>query len=205
MAVVLLRPDEGHAKIFGFDVWQEPVPAKTLLGVLPDGLSLPERLTGQELLTYVGLLHGLKNSTVAQRSQELLDVFELSDAAQRLVIEYSTGMRKKIGLATALLPAPRLLVLDEPFESIDPIGASAIKTILQRFVASGGSVVLSSHVMTLVEELCDTVAVINAGRVVATGSLDEVRGGKDHSLEEALVHLAGSHAHGREGLAWLLS
>jgi len=205
MAVGLLHPDEGHAKIFGFDVWQEPVAAKTLFGVLPEDPSLPERLTGQELLTYVGLLHGLKKSTVAQRSQEMLDVLELSDAAQRLVIEYSTGMRKKIGLATALVHAPRLLILDEPFEAVDPISASTIKAILQRFVASGGSVVFSSHIMALVEELCDAVAVISEGRVVASGSLDEVRGGKGHSLEQAFIHLVGGHTGGREGLAWLVS
>src|SRR5262249_32768494 len=181
MAVGLLRPDDGSASIFGHDVWKDPVYAKALLGVLPDGLSMPERLTGQELLTYIGLLYGLDKRTVAQRSLELLEVLELTDAGRTLVIEYSTGMRKKIGLATALVHAPRLLVLDEPFEAIDPVSAATIKAILQRFVASGGSVVFSSHVMALVEELCDAVAVINAGRVVATGSLEEVRGGTNQS------------------------
>ena len=130
---------------------------------------MPERLTGREVLTYLGLLRGLPREVVDQRTEELLSVLELDDAERTLVIEYSTGMRKKIGLATALLHAPRLLVLDEPFEAVDPVSAATIKTILRGFVAGGGSVVLSSHVMALVEQLCDHVAVIDKGKVVAAG------------------------------------
>lgn len=205
MDVGLLRPDGGSAHIFGHDVWNSPVQAKALLGVLPDSMALPERLTGQELLTYSGLLHGIEKKAVAERSQELLSMLGLSDAGRTLVIEYSIGMRKKIGLATALLHAPKLLVLDEPFEAIDPVSAATIKAILQRFVASGGSVIFSSHVMALVEQLCDSVAILNAGRVAAAGSLQEVRGGKDQSLEETFVRLVGGHIEGKEGLAWLVS
>jgi ABC-2 type transport system ATP-binding protein len=203
MAVGLLRPDGGIATIFGADVWADPVRAKRLTGVLPDGMSLPERLTGAELLTYTGLLRGLSKQTVAQRAEELLAVLELDDARNRLVIDYSAGMRKKIGLATALLHAPKLLVLDEPFEAVDPVSAATIRTILRRFVASGGAVVLSSHVMALVEQLCTHVAVITRGRVVATGPVSEVRG--DTSLEEAFVHIVGGRTGGAEGLSWLAS
>jgi ABC-2 type transport system ATP-binding protein len=205
MVVGLLRPDEGRAHIFGYDIWRDPVRAKTLIGVLPDSMSMPERLTGRELLRYIGLLHGLEKRTVVERSQELLNVLELTDAGQKLVIEYSTGMRKKIGLATALLHAPKLLILDEPFEAIDPVSAATIKTILQRFVASGGSVVFSSHVMALVEQVCDTVAIMNAGQVVATGPLDEVRGDNGQNLEETFVRLVNGHVGGKEGLTWLVS
>jgi ABC-2 type transport system ATP-binding protein len=203
MAVGLLRPDAGTARIFGANVWESPQEAKALVGVLPDGLALPERLTGRELLTYSGLLRGLDANTVSARAEELLGVLELTDAERTLVIDYSAGMRKKIGLATALLHAPKLLVLDEPFEAVDPVSASTIRTILQRFVASGGAVVLSSHVMDLVEKLCDHVAVITRGRVVASGPVDEVRG--DQSLEQAFVHLVGGRTGGREGLSWLAS
>ena len=203
MAVGLLRPDSGTASIFGIDVWADPLHAKALVGVLPDGMLLPERLTGAELLTYMGLLRGLDKETVAQRTDELLAVLELAEARNRLVIDYSAGMRKKIGLATALLHAPKLLVLDEPFEAVDPVSASTIRTILQRFVASGGAVVLSSHVMALVEQLCSHVAVITRGRVVATGPVDEVRG--ETSLEEAFVHIVGGRTGGTEGLSWLTS
>jgi ABC-2 type transport system ATP-binding protein len=203
MAVGLLRPDGGRAEIFGVDVWSEPARAKALMGVLPDGLSMPERLTGRELLIYLGLLRGLDPDALTRRADELLAVLELDGADRTLVLEYSTGMRKKIGLATALLHAPRLLVLDEPLEAVDPVSAATIKLILQRFVAGGGSVVLSSHVMPVVEQLCDHVAVVAGGRVVAAGPLDEVRAGQ--SLEDRFVDLVGGQPVSAEELSWLVS
>ena len=203
MAVGLLRPDAGQAHILGLDVWAEPVRAKALVGVLPDGLYLPERLSGSELLTYMGQLRGLDAAAVTERSGELLDVLELANAGRTLVVDYSAGMRKKIGLAAALLHAPRVLVLDEPFEAVDPVSASTIRTILQRFAAGGGAVVLSSHAMAMVEQLCDHVAVIASGRVVAQGRVAEVRG--DQTLEDAFVRLVGGHTGGGEGLSWLAS
>jgi ABC-2 type transport system ATP-binding protein len=203
MAVGLLRPDAGTARIFGVDVWRDPVRAKALIGVLPDGLALPERLTGRELLTYLGLLRGMDAVTVARRAADLLAVLGLTDAERTLVIDYSTGMRKKIGLATALLHAPKLLVLDEPFEAVDPVSAATIKAILQHFVASGGSVVLSSHVMALVEQLCDQVAVLARGRVIAAGSLAQVRGSA--SLEQAFMDLVGVPTGSQKDLPWLAS
>jgi ABC-2 type transport system ATP-binding protein len=205
MAVGLLRPDTGTAIVHGADVWAEPERAKAMLGVLPDGLALPERLTGSELLTYWGLLRGLPREVVRSRAEELLRVLELDEAEERglLVLEYSTGMRKKIGLATALLHAPRVLVLDEPFEAVDPVSARVLRAILRRFVAAGGSVVISSHVMSLVEDLCDRVAVIAAGRVLTAGPLDEVRAGS--TLEDVFVRLVGEREIGREELSWLRS
>ncbi|MBQ0977972.1 ABC transporter ATP-binding protein [Micromonospora sp. M61] len=203
MAVGLLRPDSGRAEIFGVDVWADPVRAKELIGVLPDGLGMPERLTGREVLSYLGLLRGMEPEAVAKRSQELLEVLELDRADSTLVLEYSTGMRKKIGLATALLHAPKLLVLDEPLEAVDPVSAATIKVILQRFVAAGGSVVFSSHVMPVVEQLCDHVAVVTDGRVVASGPLDEVRGGS--SLENRFVDLVGGQPVSAGELSWLAS
>jgi ABC-2 type transport system ATP-binding protein len=201
MAVGLLRPDTGTAKIFGVDVWAGPLEAKGLVGVLPDGLGLPERLTGREVLTYLGLLRGLPAADVHARTAELLDVLELADEDDKQVIGYSTGMRKKLGLAVALLHAPRLLVLDEPFEAVDPVSAATIRTILNRFIAGGGSVVMSSHVMALVEQLCDRVAVVASGRVVASGTVSDVQAGG--SLEDAFVSLVGASTRGAEGLAWL--
>ncbi|WP_328331644.1 ABC transporter ATP-binding protein [Kribbella sp. NBC_00382] len=201
MAVGLLRPDAGTAKIFGVDVWADPVQAKALVGVLPDGLGMPERLTGREVLTYLGLLRGLPAPEVQARTTELLEVLELDHEDDKQVIGYSTGMRKKLGLAVALLHAPRLLVLDEPFEAVDPVSAATIRTILNRFIAGGGSVVMSSHVMALVEQLCDRVAVVTAGKVVAEGTISEVRAGG--TLEDAFVSLVGASTRGAEGLAWL--
>ncbi|MDA0635934.1 ABC transporter ATP-binding protein [Nonomuraea sp. MCN248] len=201
MAVGLLRPDRGSAQIFGIDVWADAARAKQLVGVLPDAMAMPERLTGREVLTYLGLLRGLSPQVVAERAAELLAVLELDTAEKTLVIEYSTGMRKKIGLATALLHAPRLLVLDEPFEAVDPVSAATIKGILRGFVSGGGSIVLSSHVMALVEQLCDHVGVIDAGRVAAAGPLAEVRGAG--SLEDRFVELVGSGSATAKGLSWL--
>jgi ABC-2 type transport system ATP-binding protein len=201
MAVGLLRPDAGTARIFGVDVWAEPEQANALVGVLPDGLAMPERLTGREALLYLGLLRGIPEDEVRSRSTELLEVLEPDDTDDKQIASYSTGMRKKVGLAIALLHAPRLLVLDEPFEAVDPVSAATIRTILNRFVAGGGSVVMSSHVMALVEQMCDSVAVVADGKVVAAGTLDEVRAGG--TLEEAFVQLVGASARGAEGLAWL--
>lgn len=203
MAVGLLRPDAGSARILGTDVWQDPVRAKALVGVLPDGLMLPERLTGRELLTWLGLLRGLDEAAVRQRAADLLGMMGLDEADDTLVVDYSAGMRKKIGLATALIHAPRLLVLDEPLESVDPVSATTIKTVLTRYVAGGGSVVVSSHVLPVVEQLCDHVTIIDRGVVVASGSIDEVRDGR--TLEERFAALVQDRAAGQEGLSWLVS
>src|SRR5690348_13292922 len=166
MAVGLLRPDGGTVRIFGRDVWADPVAAKALIGVLPDGMALPDRLSGREILLYLGLLRGMPREVVTERADELLKVLELDTAEGTAAVDYSTGMRKKITLATALLHNPRLLLLDEPFEAVDPVSAATVRAILQRFVA-GGSVIFSSHVMALVERLWDHVAVIAKGKVVA--------------------------------------
>lgn len=201
MATGLQRPDYGVARVFGVDVWSDGPQAKALVGLLPDDLGMPERLAGIEVLTYLGLLRGLSEREVRVRSLELLEVLELPSGRDKLVIDYSTGMRKKIGLAVSLLHAPKLLVLDEPFEAVDPVSAMTIRMILQRFVVGGGSVVISSHVMALIEQLCDRVAVINDGRIMAVGTLAEVRDGG--TLEAAFVRLVGAAGTSPRGLAWL--
>jgi ABC-2 type transport system ATP-binding protein len=142
----------------------------------------------------------MDRDTVVSRAHELLGALGLAGDASALVVDYSAGMTKKISLACALVHAPRVLVLDEPFEAVDPVSASTIKEILDAFVDSGGTVVLSSHVMELVERLCSDVAVIAAGQVRAVGTVDEVRGGR--SLEERFVDLVGGRTH-VQGLEWL--
>lgn len=208
MATGLLRPDAGSAHVLGHDVWADPPAAKAVVGVLPDGLRLFDRLSGRELLHYVGRLRRVASADITVRSQELLDALGLASDADRLVVDYSAGMTKKIGLACALIHAPRLLVLDEPFEAVDPVSAEAIRSILRGYVAGGGTVVLSSHVMELVESLCDSLAVIAAGRVLAAGTLDEVRAGEplQHRFLELVGAPAGAAATaGEEVLAWLRS
>lgn len=200
MATGLLTPDAGTALIHGVDLWASPEGAKRMLGVLPDGLHSFDRLTGSELISYAGLLRGLDRDTVTARRDDLLAALDLDGAGRTLVTDYSAGMTKKISLACALVHAPRVLVLDEPFEAVDPVSAGAIRRILISFVESGGTVVMSSHVMALVERLCDRVAVIGGGRILAEGTLDEVRDGRE--LEERFVDLIGDVADQRD-LAWL--
>lgn len=201
MATGLLRPTAGLAVVDGIDVWRDPLAAKARIGVLPEGLSLFERLTGGELLTYTGLLRGLPARTVDERTAELLRLTDLTGAASTLVIDYSTGMRKKIGLAAALLHNPRVLFLDEPFEGVDPVSARLLRDVLAAYTGRGGTVVFTSHVMELVERLCDTVAVMAHGSVLARGPLDEVRGGR--RLEDVFVGLVGGSPDSAGGLPWL--
>ncbi|SDR74548.1 ABC transporter ATP-binding protein [Agrococcus carbonis] len=203
MATGLLRPDGGTALVEGFDVWADPPAAKARMGVLPDGVRMFDRLTGAELLRYHGLLRAMPEPEVERRSGELLAALGLASAASTLVIDYSAGMRKKIGLACALIHAPRLLVLDEPFEAVDPVSGETIREILRGFVASGGTVVLSSHVMELVESICDRVAIIAAGRLLASGTLDEVRQGQP--LQRRFLDLVGTQSLATESLSWLRS
>jgi ABC-2 type transport system ATP-binding protein len=200
MATGLLRPDAGTLRILGTDVWADPSAAKRLVGVLSDGVALFDRLSGEQLVTYHGLLHGMDRATVAGRTRDLLDLLDMTDAAGKLVVDYSAGMTKKIALATALIHAPRLLVLDEPFESVDPVSAANIRDILHGYVDSGGTVIVSSHAMDLVQRMCDHVAVIAGGRVLAAGTIDEVRAGQD--LEDRFVDLVGGRHHSR-GPEWL--
>ncbi|GEA89611.1 ABC transporter ATP-binding protein [Cellulomonas cellasea DSM 20118] len=200
MATGLLRPDFGQVLVQGHDLWADPVRGKSLLGVLPDGVKLFDRLSGAQLITYAGLLRGMDRATVAQRVGDLLTALDLSADADTLVVDYSAGMTKKIALACALVHAPRVLVLDEPFEAVDPVSAANIREILAGYVASGGTVVVSSHVMDLVQRMCDHVAIIAGGQVLAAGTIDDVRAGS--SLEDRFVALVGGRSTG-EGLAWL--
>ena len=200
MVTGMLMPSEGTAYVRGIDMWTDPLKAKAHLGVLPDGVHLFDKLTGEQLITYSGYLHGIDKETVASRVKDLLTAMDLNDAAGRAVADYSAGMTKKIALAAALVHAPSVLILDEPFEAVDPVSAANIQDILRGFVASGGTVIISSHVMDLVQRLCDHVAVMDSGRILAAGTVDEVRAGI--SLEERFVQLVGGRT-SSEGLSWL--
>ncbi|WP_314146742.1 ABC transporter ATP-binding protein [uncultured Leifsonia sp.] len=202
MVTGLLRPDAGRIVVHGVDVWAEPVRAKHVIGVLPDKLRLFDRLTGAQFLHYAGTLRGLSAKTVRSRSADLAAAFGIEDALGRLVADYSAGMTKKIALAAAMIHSPRLLVLDEPFESVDPVSAANVIDILQRYTAAGGTVVLSSHGMDMIQRVCDSVAIIVRGEVLAAGTIDEVRG--EQTLEERFVDLAGGRK-AAEGMEWLHS
>ena len=202
MVTGLLRPDSGRVLVSGVDVWTDPAAAKARMGVLPDGLRLFERLSGPELLSYLGRLRGMPLEVVKQRSAELIRVLDLDDAGNKLVADYSTGMRKKITLAAALLHSPALLLLDEPLEAVDPVSARIIRTVLTQYTHAGGTVVFSSHVMALVEGLCTHVAVMGGGRIIAAGKIAAVRGDAA-SLDDAFMHLVGAPEMQEGGLSWL--
>ena len=200
MATGLLTPDQGTAIVHGVDVWQDTERARALLGVMPDGMRLLDRLSGPDFLVHVAMLRGLDANTARQRSQELLAALDLSDAGKKLIADYSAGMTKKIALAGALIHSPQVLVLDEPFEAVDPVSATNIRQILTDYTKRGGTVILSSHVMATVQQLCSHVAIIDKGRVLVSGTIDEVAQGAD--LGERFTSLVGG-VHAEEGLSWL--
>ncbi|WP_245637396.1 ABC transporter ATP-binding protein [Actinomyces vulturis] len=200
MATGLLTPDHGQVLVRGIDLWAEPDKAHPILGILPDGLRTFDRLNGRELVTYCAMLRGMDKATISDRVDQLLKVLDLWDAGTTVVADYSAGMKKKINLACALVHSPDVLVLDEPFEAVDPISARVIQRLLRHFVEQGGTVILSSHVMATVEQLCSHVAIIHEGTVLAQGSLDEVRRGE--SLDDRFAHLVGAEMNDEE-LSWL--
>jgi ABC-2 type transport system ATP-binding protein len=196
----LLRADAGTVRISGIDQSADPAAAKKALGVLPDRLRTFDRLTGRQLLHYYGLLRGLPADVVEKRVADLARAFDLAGALSRVVSDYSAGMTKKIMLAGAMIHSPRVLVLDEPFESVDPVSSGVILDILRAYVAHGGTVILSSHGMDLIEQVCERIAIIVGGEVLAEGTVDEVRAGQ--TLEQRFVELSGSGSE-VEGLEWL--
>jgi ABC-2 type transport system ATP-binding protein len=200
MMTGLLRPDAGQILINGLDMWADPPAAKAIIGVVPAEARLFDRLSGAELLEYAGRLRGLPVGEARARAAQLLDVLDLTADAKRLVADYSTGMRKKAALGCALIHNPSVLFLDEPLEGVDPVSADAIRRMLTSYVGSGSTVLFSSHVMELVEQVCDHVSIISQGQIVATGSTEQVRGGK--TLQRAFIDLVGSKI-SEEGLSWL--
>ena len=199
MMTGLLRPDHGQVWLHGHNMWEAPHAAKAILGVLVDGAVVFPRLTGAQLITYSGLLRGMDADVVAERVPDLLRVMDLEEAANKMVADYSAGMTKKIELAAAMIHSPHVLILDEPFEAVDPVSSARIRAILNDYVASGGTVMISSHVMDLVERMCDHVAVIDRGEVLASGPMADVTGGM--SLEDRFVSMVASD-HTGEGLSW---
>lgn len=199
--VGLVRTDDGAIHVCGHDVAFDLRAARRATGVVLDPLQLFERLTAREFLATMGELREMDPDVVAERSRQLLETLGLADDSDRQIAGYSHGMRKKTALAAALLHRPRLLLLDEPFEGVDPVSARAMRSMLDRFRSGGGTVVFSSHVMDLVERLCDHVAVIHQGRVVASGPTELLRGGR--RLEDAFIDVVGASDADPDDLDWL--
>ena len=201
----LLRPTAGTIAILDTNPLVDPVSVKRRIGVVPEDLALFDRLTAQETLSFVAQVHGIDTATATQRSADLLDVMELKAAGTTLVTDFSHGMRKKLSLAAALLPAPKLLFLDEPFEGIDAVASRQIKDLLLSFVARGGTIFLTSHILEIVERLSTHIGVIANGKMVAQGRIEELRagGGGGKSLEELFIGLVGGEAKSYAGLDWI--
>jgi ABC-2 type transport system ATP-binding protein len=201
----LLRPSSGEMRILDIDPVRDPVSVKRRIGVVPEDLALFDRLTGRETLDFVAQVHDVAPDARRKRIEELLELMALIDASDTLVADYSHGMRKKLSLAAALLPAPRVLFLDEPFEGIDAIASRQIKDLLHSFVSRGGTVFLTSHILEIVERLCDHIGVIARGRLVSQGTLAELKAGgaAGRTLEETFLGLVGAGASYTASLDWL--
>jgi ABC-2 type transport system ATP-binding protein len=201
MMTGLLRPDAGRVVIDGIDVWANPIAAKERIGVLPDDLRLFDRLTGEQFLTYIGRLRRMDISEATKRCAEVLELLGLADSAKEIVADYSQGMRKKVALGAAIMHVPKVLFLDEPFESVDPVSSRMVQEVLAKFRADGGTVIFSSHVMETVENLCDFVAIVHGGAIVACGETDVLRAGR--TLEQTFIESVGAKEVRLNGLGWL--
>ena len=208
MLISLLPPTAGTAQVAGFDIKEQPLEVKRRIGVMPEDLSLYERLTASEQMELVGRLHGLGPAEIEQRISPLLDMLELEDSADKMILDYSHGMRKKTALACALIHAPEILFLDEPFEGIDPISTRAVKEVLRDMVDRRGTTVFfSTHVMELAERFCDQVGIINKGQLADVGSIPELRQRaglpQDAPLEDVFIRTVGAEVEDEALLEWL--
>ena len=200
MPTGLIPPDSGSIEILGYRMPAEELPIKRRIGLVPDESLLFDRLTGAEFLEFVGRMYGLPRPTAIERAKGLLDLFQLQ-ADRKIIGEYSKGMRKRVAMAASLIHHPELFLMDEPFEGVDAVGARLMKDILLDQVSRGATIFLTSHVLEVVERLCDRVAIINEGRIVTSGTMEELRAGGE-SLEDAFVRIVGA-GNQMERLDWL--
>jgi ABC-2 type transport system ATP-binding protein len=203
----LIRPTSGRAFVLGRDVALEPVAVKARIGVLPEEVNTYERLSAWELLLFTGRMHGLSRDASAERATDLLRIVEISEEDRhKMVVDYSMGMRKKTALACALIHAPRVLFLDEPFNGIDAVTSDVLRRIFQRLTESGTTIFFSSHVLEVVERLCTRLAIVHRGRLAACGTLDEIRAATGSApatpLHDIFVRLVGGTAD-RGDVSWL--
>jgi ABC-2 type transport system ATP-binding protein len=207
----LLVPTAGRVSLLGMDFAQHPLEVKRQIGVVPEGMGLFERLTAPEYLEFVGRMYGLDKPTTRKRSEELLEFMQLADRSKTLIADYSHGMQKKVALAAAVIHGPRILFLDEPFEGVDALAAGALKELLGRMTERGVTIFLTSHVLEIVERLCSHVAIIRRGRLVAQGSIEQLRAGvpgvegRTLTLEDIFLSVVGESADRPqvEELTWL--
>ncbi len=203
MLTGLLAPSSGSIRVLGEDLANEDRAreVRRRVGVVPENLALFDNLTAREYLTFIGRMYLLPAETVRARCQELLVMMGLETEDKKLTMEYSHGMKKKLALAAALLPAPDLLFLDEPFEGVDAVSSRILRDVLRRCVKRGATVFLTSHVLEIVETLCSDVGIIDKGKLVYNASMDEVR--QNGSLEERFISAVGAEQVENQQLSWL--
>ena len=201
MLMGLAEPTAGSIEILGLKMPEQATEIKRQIGLVPDDTLLFDHLTGPEFLEFAGRMYSLDRSLARSRATELLALFELAGSERKLITEYSKGMRKRLAMAAALIHRPRLFLMDEPFEGVDAVGARLMKDLLAEQVRHGATIFLTSHVLEVVERLCDRVAIINQGRLVVDSTMEDVRGGST-SLEDTFVRLVGG-TRGGESPAWL--
>lgn len=190
MLMGLAPPTSGSISLLGLPMPERALEIKQLIGLVPDESLLFDHLTGGEFIEFVGRIYGLERTVARERSSELMELFELGGNRRKLINEYSKGMRKRVAMAAALIHRPQLYLMDEPFEGVDAVGARLMKEILLEQVRHGATIFLTSHVLEVVERLCDRVAIINEGRLVREGSMAELREGSE-TLEDAFVRAVG--------------
>jgi ABC-2 type transport system ATP-binding protein len=212
MLTGLLAATSGRMELLGLDFATHLIEVKRQIGVVPEGMGLFDRLTGREYLQFVGRMYGLDRGTTDKRADELLEFMQLADREKALIADYSHGMQKKLALAAAVIHGPRILFLDEPFEGVDALAAGALKALLGRMTERGVTIFLTSHVLEIVERLCSHVAIIHQGKLVAQGSLEELRAGipgdegEKKTLEQiflSIVGQSGGEQSRLEELTWL--
>jgi len=201
MLTGLITPNSGSIELLGFPMPEQEMEIKKRIGLVPDESLLFDRLTGGEFLEFVGRMYGLARPLAIHRAQELLELFELANERRKLIAEYSKGMRKRVAMAASLIHRPELFLMDEPFEGVDAVGARLMKDILLDQVRHGATIFLTSHVLEVVERICDHVAIINRGKIVTEGAMKDLREGAE-TLEDVFVRVVGAEReHGK--LEWL--
>src|SRR5580692_6900075 len=201
MLTGLIPATSGTIELLGLPMPAEEILIKQRIGLVPDDSLLFDRLTGLEFLEFVGRMYSLARPLARQRAEELLELFQLADQGRKIIAEYSKGMRKRVAMAASLIHKPELFLMDEPFEGVDAVGARLMKDILVDQVRHGATIFLTSHVLEVVERLCERVAIIDKGKIVMCGSMEELRAGGE-SLEEAFVRTVGADKD-YEKLEWL--
>ena len=216
MLTGLLEPTAGTVEILGRTFGASALELKRQMGVVPEGMALLGRLTATEYLHFVGRMYGLDGATTNQRTDELLEFMQLANENKKLVTDFSHGMQKKLALAAAVIHGPKVLFLDEPFEGVDAVAAGMLKTMLTGMINRGATIFLTTHVLEIVERLCSHVAIISQGRLVANGSIEELRAGvastvpgsepeQRLTLEEIFLAIVGADGHreSTQELSWL--